>query len=514
MKFKIFKKLLLIIFFTSQLYSYSGKTFFMPRPIQQDIVLQKISSKNFINKIIKNKSIIKTNIVKIPFIDANQIKQSKKMGGLKILGTMFYKESTNSSDLASYFFPEGKTELSVQGPNVAGIPDISSTWLAIANADQELIRDFSSKISIRPKQKAFGFNLQLFKSLNFINKRILLGASLPFIQVETNLNFNEYDKSIQTEKLPLDLSNKYLAANATEAFDHPLLKYSKMKNGVQKLAGLADIKISLDGLIKTNNLVDINLYGFGIIPTGYHPKVEYLFEPILGNGKHFGAGAGANINVNAWKYKDKKILVSAGGEYQYLFEATNKRTFDLKNNGSFSRYLDIRRNGVGQTFNVTDLANVSTLNCKTTPRSNLNSFIDIAFSYKKYLLKIGYNLWWRDSEKINLSERLEEIYAITGTDIDAQGNVVMEDYFPNATIKNHSNAHHNAPFNVITPSDINLDSGKINQALSNTFYLNAGWNGYLYDKKYWINSGISYEIASQNNILSNWELFLQLGIAI
>ena len=491
---KLIKVLSLSILYTININSYTGKTFFMPRPILQDIVLQKVSSHEFIKKFYDDK---------------------KNMNGLKILGTTFYKESTNSSNLASYFFPENKTELTVQGPDVPGIPDISSTWLTITNEDEDLVRDFSSKIKIDPKQKSFGFNLQLFKNFNSRKKRVMISASFPFMQVETDLNFSEYDRSTTLEKLPLDLQNKNAVANAKEAFDSHLLFYGKMKNGVQKLAGLADIRLSMDGLLKMNNMVDINLYVFSTVPTGYHPKVEYLFEPIIGNGRHFSLGSGANLDFNIWKNKNKKINISGGAEYQYLFEATNKRIFDLKNNGTFSRYLDVRRNNEGGViFQITDLANISTLNCKVTPRSTLNNFINISYLYKNYNFKLGYNFWWRNSEKLKLKDNIEKIYAITGMDIDADGSISLDKYYNKATIKDDAANNPADNFLALTNNDLNLSSGRITSAFSNKFYANFGFNGNFSDKKYWLNTGFAYEIAGKNSSLTNWELFLQLGLSL
>jgi hypothetical protein len=481
--------LLLVILITPiNIFSYHNKTFFMPRPIQQDILFQKISAYDFIKKIYKNKN----------------------TDGLKILGTTFYKESTSSTDLASYFFPEGKTELSVFGPDIEGTPDISSTWLTITDENENFLKTFSSKIKIRPKQKSFGLNLQLFKTFNKISKQFSISATLPFIQVQTDLNFEEYEKSTNLEKLPEDRQYKNASANAQRAFNNPLLTHGKMKNGVQKLAGLSDIKLSMQSLLKINQIINANVYGFGIIPTGYHPKVEYLFEPIIGNGQHFSLGAGTNLDVKIWKHKSKNLVLSGGAEYQYLFESTNKRIFDLKNNGSFSRYLDIRRNQPGGLFEITDLVNISTLNCKVTPRSTLNSFISINYKNKNYHLNLGYNFWWRDSEKLKLKENLEEIYAITGVDID---NFLTDDYFNNATIKDHLINPGN-PFVAIINDDLDLDTGRITAAFSNKFQFNFGFNGNISNNIYWLNLGSSYEIAGKNSALDNWDVFLQFGLSI
>lgn len=489
---KLIKILLLSILYTINIQPYTGKTFFMPRPILQDIVLQKVSSHEFIKKFYDDKN---------------------NMNGFKILGTTFYKESTNSSDLASYFFPENKTELTVQGPDVPGTPDVSSTWLTITNKEEDLVRDFSSKIKIEPKQKSFGFNLQIFKNFNSKNKRVMISASFPFMQVETDLNFSEYDRSTTLEKLPQGLLNKTISANAEEYFDSRLLFYGKMKNGVQKLAGLADIKLSMDGLLKINNLVDINLYAFSIVPTGYHPKVEYLFEPIIGNGGHFSLGCGANLDCNIWKQKNKKLIISGGAEYQYLFEATNKRTFDLKNNGTFSRYLDVIQKEPFKK-SITYLANVSTLDCKVTPRSTLNNFINLSYLYKNYNLKLGYNFWWRNSEKLKLKENLEQIYAITGMDIGDAGEIDLVGYFNKATIKSDAGKNPQDNFLALTNNDLDLSSGRIPSAFSNKFHASIGFDGNFADKKYWLNTGFSYEIKGKNSSLTNWNLFLQLSLSL
>ncbi|KKP24163.1 MAG: hypothetical protein SZ59_C0002G0009 [candidate division TM6 bacterium GW2011_GWF2_28_16] len=482
---------LLILFLNKTIFSYTGRTFFMSRPILQDIVLQKVTSYKFIKE----------------FDD----------GGLKILGTPFYKQSDNARELAKYFFIDNKTDLTVQGPDVAGVPDISSTWLTIVNSDENLIRNFSSKIKIRPEQKTFGFNLQIFKNLNYLNKRIMFSASMPLTYIENNLKFNEYDISpvgVVLEKMPLDTQNHSVAANATEAFDHPLLFTSKMKNGIQKLAGVADIRLAVDLLFKMNNYVNLNIYAFGEIPTGFKPTCEYLFEPIVGNGKHIGLGGGGNFDLELWKDNNKKIVLFAGMEYEYLFEGKNKRVFDLKNNGQFNRYLDIRRNAGDGIFQATNLANITFLNSKITPRSVFNSFVDLCYSYKKINFKLGHNFWWRDSEKISLDENINSNYAITGLNIQPDGAFTLHGYYLNATIKDHASPSPNNAFMAITQDDLDLSSGRAPSAYSNKIYFNIGYDGKFVGNRFWLDAGIDYEFAGKNSALSNIGFLLQFGIAI
>lgn len=481
---------LFLLFFFVNLYSGDfGKTFFMPRTLLQDVVLQKVSSYNL-------------------------IKNMDKSGGLKIVMTPFYKQSDNELDLAKYFLINGKTDLTIYGLDVVGIPDISSTWLTITNEAEEIIRDFTSKLKIRPEQKQFGFNLQIFKNLNYLNKHIMLSATAPISYVQTNLKFNEYDRSTNLDIMPLDTQNHSIAANATEAFNHPLLFSSKMKDGIQELAGIADIRLSIDLLLNINKFVDIDVYTFGEIPTGFKPKNEYLFEPIIGNGKHLGLGAGANFDLELYKLKNSKINLSAGLEFEYLFENNNERVFDLNTNGPFSRYLDIRRDAVDGVFQTSNLANITTLNSKVTPGFSFNSFIDLAYSYKKVSFKIGHNFWWRDSEKVILDEQIDSKYSITGLDIDGNGDFTVDSYFLNATIKDHASPSPQNDFNGIQNSDINLNSAAAPSAFTNKIYLNLSYDGKFQDNIYWIDFGIDYEFAGKNSALSNLGLLLQFGLSI
>ncbi|MBU4269463.1 hypothetical protein KJ644_01900 [Candidatus Dependentiae bacterium] len=481
-KFKIGLFVFFILFCNLKI--YSAKTFFMPRPILQDIVLQKNISRNFVNKIYDN-------------------------GGLKILGTLFYKESEDSDKLTKYFFPTNKLELSVFGPDVYGTPDISSTWLAITDEDENFLTNFSSKIKISPKQKNYGLNLQIFKNLNFLNKRVFISLSMPFTQVETDLNFSEFEKSVTLNNMPLDASDKYFSANATEAFNHKLLSYSKMKDGVQKLAGLSDIKIAIDGIIKCSNLVFIDLYGFGIVPTGYKPKAEYLFEPIVGNGKHFGLGGGSYLNVDFVKSKNKKLAFTLGAEYQYLFKNSYLRTFDLTNNGDLSRYLSVSGNDQTGFFR---LANITTLKTDVTPRSSINIFTDFVYSYKNINVMVGYNFWRRDHEKLKLNESFSENYAIRGVDTTIGFN--PDNYYPDAKISDNQINRPVDTFTAIKQSDLNLDSAKVESVMSNKLYLNFGFEGKIKNDKCWTTLGFDYELADKNSALSGWSIYLLCGVSI
>jgi len=44
---------------------------------------------------------------------------------------------------------------------------------------------------------------------------------------------------------------------------------------------------------------------YAAAPTGNRPLGAFLFEPIIGNGKHWEVGAGLTSHTNIWKSEDE-----------------------------------------------------------------------------------------------------------------------------------------------------------------------------------------------------------------
>ncbi len=321
------KIIYLLLFSVTNIFAVTNKTFFMPRPVLQDVVLQRSMRDYFINR-------------------------KETPGGLTISGKVFYEESTNSSDIAKYFFLNNKTELLVKG---LGAPDqnnkdIAAEWLNIASdtdtdnpyPEPNDQYTFNSKISISPKYKQFGTYIGLEKELK---KGFYISMFLPFVQVETNLQVKEYDKN--NEKIPENVELEFLNTihNAIEGLNNPLMKYGKISTHWQRLAGLADLKILFGKSGKLFKSHLFNLYTQATFPTGYKPRAEYLFEPILGNGQHYGLGFGGALDFKL----SKKINWLNNFDYEYLFESTEKRSFDFISNGPWSRYLLATNNKVVDT---------------------------------------------------------------------------------------------------------------------------------------------------------------------
>ena len=412
--------------------------------------------------------------------------------------------------MAKYFLINDKTELTIAG-NTSGITDkdIATEWLGISNWDDMILKqNFSSKINLSPEQKEFGINLQAHKVLNFISNKLWLSLTLPFIQKETNLKLNEFNIQNAPTIQPIDVP-KFMSQNATDFFDSvENLRYGKIKNGTQKLAGLADINLKLNYLFKNKKSWTLSFYPQITIPTGYKPKSEYIFEPIIGNGRHWELGAGLNFEIELLDKNKHLLSFISKFDYNYSFESTEKRTFDLKNK-PWSRYLRL----TDQTTKLinTVAVNLFTQDFKIQPGSNLNLLLSLHYNNKDFFnLEFGYNLWWKAKEGIKLKNEWVENVGITQLDgnNNPTGNSIS-----NATIATNPLGTADISFTTIKIDDLDLNSAIHDSALSNKIYLSSGIEGTWKQNIYQANLGLAYEFAN-NKALSSWSIWLQTNLYI
>ncbi|MBD3232004.1 hypothetical protein GF322_05105 [Candidatus Dependentiae bacterium] len=500
MRKKIIILFIVPILLTGSLCAVTNKTFFKPRPIGQDTILQNAMTNYYIHHI-------------------------DSFGHFTISNNIFYEESTDSSDLARYFFPNNKTELVVKGlgngvdadGNVTGA-DIAAEWLNIASnrePDDPYPNDnnnytFSSKIKVSPKFKQFGTTFFLHKK---ISKYFFLSAYFPFVQVETNMRLQEYDK--ENERIPADVNRENLNTihNAYEGFNNPLMKYGKIGNYWKHLAGLADIKFEAGANLKIKKNHQLDIFANVTIPTSHTPKAEYVFEPLIGNAGHWGLGCGLNLDLKLFK----KLNFINKLDYLYLLQETEKRSFDLISNGPFSRYMLATNNKVSDR--PIPLINYLTKDVDVTPGSSISWLASLHYAHRSFDFEIGYNFFYRQEEDVSLKHPWEEEIGIAvylDNNLEAfltSYNEVHPNY--NQTSINSSIAvDAAAPFAVIEASNINVSSSKHPSVCTNKLYGTIGYRLNWNDNILGFNIGGSYEIASSNKLLSLWQIWFGTNLLI
>jgi hypothetical protein len=174
---------------------------------------------------------------------------------------------------------------------------------------------------------------------------------------------------------------------------------------------------------------------FGSAPAGNRPEGCFLFEPIVGNGKHWELGAGLNGYLTLWESQKCNRVGGFFGQLlvSHLFKADQRRSFDFINNGPGSRYMlleEIRTLVCGlqipagvtppnqyQGVLVTAI-NKTTLPCSISVPAQVDLLLKLNMRAGGFDAEVGYNLWFRMAERLNCRKRFKENkYGVKG---DAQ----------------------------------------------------------------------------------------------
>ena len=305
-------------------------------------------------------------------------------------------------------------------------------------------------------------------------------------------------------------------------------------NCSQAISGMSDVQFALGW-----NVVN-NKYGFAgfnlrfSAPTGSRPKSEFLFEPIVGNGKHWEFGAGFTGRVLLWeKDGEQEFSFFADLNVTHLFNAAQRRSFDFKVNGFGSRYILAKEfdDAGNYTGNSLPAINITTLPVKVQNSIQIDMALMFGYTYNNLVIDIGYNLWFRSHDIICLSQGLPlNRYGLKGIQnvTNGVGNPIPNTQTETATL--HGNnlseqadvADLNPPV-FINTSDLDLTSASYPRVLTNKFFGHIGtqWPDCYgnYTPFFGIGGEVEFEginprnqILPSKNTLSQWSIWLKGGI--
>ncbi|MCK4265237.1 hypothetical protein KAW80_02670 [Candidatus Babeliales bacterium] len=413
---------------------------------------------------------------------------------IKMQNTYFYEGSTNEQDLARYFLLGNKTSLQVAELGVSLTAttdrDINPRWFGVQSSSSQ----YKSTIAIRPDREAYGAIINTHHDMSKWVKGLWLGVLLPIVHVRHALDITE------TRTATFDTIHD-AETSMINALNNSDWLFGKFKPTSMSHTGLDDAQIKLGwNFWRKNEAKHWGLYLDALIPTGVRPSSEYVFEPTVGN-VHWGLGAGTNLDWELTTWKKAKVSVQLDAKYRYLFSDTERRSFDLTN-GPWTRYLTLRKlNEVGTALvaGVVPGINYFTQDVKITPRSRVDLFT--ALHYKKSSLNVeaGYNLWWKDSEKISLDKTFDQSVGINfGGTASTYSDATVGQVVPTA----------DSSVTAVDPdTKFNLDSATHKSALTHKIFAGVGLTGKVFDAKGMIGLGGSYEFADRNTALEQWSVY-------
>jgi hypothetical protein len=184
------------------------------------------------------------------------------------------------------------------------------------------------------------------------------------------------------------------------------LKYGKI-NEAQTLKGLAALEIvfGYDFIRKETSHVGFNFRASA--PTGSRPKGEFFFEPRVGCGKNWQVGVGFTGHTRLWeKDGEQELAMYVDCNFITLVKARQRRSFDFKENGFFSRYILAKEFDQDGEFTkvIVPAINFTTLECNVHNSIMVDMVFMFGYTYNNFLFDIGYNGWIRSREKISLRQ--------------------------------------------------------------------------------------------------------------
>jgi hypothetical protein len=319
----------------------------------------------------------------------------------------------------------------------------------------------------------------------------------------------------------------------------PNLKQSLKRgrvDGSQTKTGLADIVVAL-GKNFCNECMHIGFDVRGIFPTGNRPDAEFLFEPIVGNGKHFELGGGLSAHYELWNNNcDSSMSIWAEGHAYHMFKARQRRIFDLVQTGtSLPRTNTGCADGMCQRQNIGShrllikkftgspanpslqevLYGPNVLARELKVKNDLHAEVVVLFDYQRcgFTFDFGYNFWARTKDKISNIEELEpNTYAIQGGTSGTSGAT------PNCS---DSSARINGLFGsaecppvFLTTCDLSVCSVTQPTAFSHKIFAHSGYAWCSCDYTPFIGIGGELEFSGKdNNALDQWGIWVKGGFA-
>ena len=348
--------------------------------------------------------------------------------------------------------------------------------------DYDLIADhfglspyFQSRVKLEPSIRNGMLNFDFYCGLDGITKGLYVQGHIPAVwtrwfyqlceELEPTSENTDFEAGYMGDgEVPVGATCfKEAIAGCTKSFGdmQDPMRYGKISPCPLTKRGVADLHlfVGYDFVSRETSHAGLNLRI--VIPTGNRPNGEYLFEPIIGNGRHVELGVGFTGHTLVWESSgDQELTFWTTLTLHHLFRARQCRSFDLNrgickpdcsgyncrpdpctpgavdgvmceegfccqsaarcctttNYGS--RYMLMKKfDAHGEYANeLTPVINHTTLPCKVSVDIRTELLLMLGYTYRNFLFDVGYDGWMRSKEKIKIKACpfKDENYALKG----------------------------------------------------------------------------------------------------
>lgn len=320
--------------------------------------------------------------------------------------------------------------------------------------------------------------------------------------------------------------------------------YGRWTNKLMKITRCPQVEIRLGDRYEHCPGCETNGYLGFIIPTGNKPCQFFLFEPVVGNGKHAGWYTGLNGTYALTNTDERTFAFHFDVLTRYLFSNNQMRSFDLKGR-PWSRYMwawlnnnelstpTVAANIAAANEQLANLVDHSTFCVNVAPGWSADASIAGQFKKGGFSLEVGYHAYAKEAEDICW---LCNNCFKSGMGVEALSNYMRRwaaddprpktrsfarpyDYVFAAnpdvvdSIANSTVTAWPSTYVEIKQEDLDITSAQQPATFAQGFYASMGytWQDCTYPPMLFI--GGSYDCASDNSFISNWKVWLRLGVS-
>lgn len=362
--------------------------------------------------------------------------------------TPAYTKSLKPDAITDYFFGKAARD---------GMVTITGSAIVKRNQETDILadyfglpRNFKSCITFNPHIENILVDIDWYYGLDTLCKNLFLLVHFPIVHTRWSLNAHEkviaagtdvppgyFTKTgIARKDLPKGALDR-LQGTATFGDAQQKVTFGKISCQTEKETAIADIHCTLGWNFCCTDTAHWNIGVKGVIPTGTRPNAEFLFEPIVGNGRHFELGATTNSHLVVWDNKEDRFLaLYADLTITHQLSTQQVRSFDFETNDAGSRYIlvaeykPIPREENGDPISghlstvgtnneyaqkLLPAVNLTSLCCQVSTQLQADAVLQLSYYRSNVTWDIGYNLWGRTKEKVKLNDEIaNDRFALKG----------------------------------------------------------------------------------------------------
>ncbi len=406
--------------------------------------------------------------------------------------TPFYGQSNSGKELGKYFGIKENNVVNVNGSHATSADYISYNLMILEkNADEVAY----GTIKLDPRHTAYGARLDYYQNLDKVLKGLFFKVNTTVAHVENDVKFSGTDTTAGAGAAATLVTyfkggDAIGDSNATQKnLDHAMI------NGKQDKTGVADVDLAIGYklLCKENYAISLNIAA--TFPTGNESEGKYVFEPLYGNGKHWGIGGGFDAFARIWGSESHNIKLNLAADYRYLFEATEKRTLGLKNY-AMGQYLLL---GTIGSKVLVPAANILTQNVDVTPESQLDALASLTYNRGGFTFDLGYNLYFRANESVKIKDAFPANTYISKFDYD-KGTAFAE-------------GDRLAGTAVLSKESVDATVAENPSQFTNGIFGALGYTFVKWDYPLMLGLGGKYDIAAKNSVPDMWQGWIKASLS-